>query len=103
MARRFGEAFETLAAFRGVTIAAINGYAMGGGLELALSCHFRVANPGAQIALPARIVVLADEPSGVLEDGALVLDHEPHAVERRHHPGHRGLAEPRHRAGKGFS
>jgi len=33
-------------------IAAIHGVAMGGGLELALGCHFRVASPGAQIALP---------------------------------------------------
>ncbi|MDQ4369432.1 enoyl-CoA hydratase-related protein, partial [Pseudomonas aeruginosa] len=32
MARRFGEAFEALRDFRGVSIAAINGYAMGGGL-----------------------------------------------------------------------
>ncbi|MGV8664277.1 enoyl-CoA hydratase-related protein, partial [Pseudomonas aeruginosa] len=31
MARRFGEAFEALRDFRGVSIAAINGYAMGGG------------------------------------------------------------------------
>src|SRR5437899_2402373 len=38
MARRFGQAFETLAQFRGVSIAAINGYAMGGGLECALAC-----------------------------------------------------------------
>ena len=33
-------------------IAAISGNCMGGGLELALGCHFRVAVPGAQIALP---------------------------------------------------
>ncbi len=33
-------------------IAAIGGVAMGGGLELALGCHYRVAAPGAQIALP---------------------------------------------------
>jgi 3-hydroxyacyl-CoA dehydrogenase len=33
-------------------IAAIGGVCMGGGLELALGCHFRVASPGAKIALP---------------------------------------------------
>ena len=33
-------------------VAAIGGICMGGGLELALGCHFRVATPDAQIALP---------------------------------------------------
>jgi 3-hydroxyacyl-CoA dehydrogenase len=33
-------------------IAAIHSVAMGGGLELALGCHYRVASTGAQIALP---------------------------------------------------
>lgn len=33
-------------------VAAIHGVAMGGGLELALGCHYRVVVPGAQIALP---------------------------------------------------
>ena len=58
MARRFGEAFETLAAFRGVSIAAINGYAMGGGLECALACDLRVAEEHAQMALPEATVGL---------------------------------------------
>src|SRR5437879_11401177 len=33
-------------------VAAIGGACMGGGLELALGCHYRVAVKGAQIALP---------------------------------------------------
>jgi enoyl-CoA hydratase/carnithine racemase len=58
MARRFGEAFEALAAFRGVSIAAINGYAMGGGLECALACDLRVAEEHAVMALPEASVGL---------------------------------------------
>ena len=34
------------------TVAAIHSVAMGGGLELALGCHYRVAAPGTDVALP---------------------------------------------------
>jgi enoyl-CoA hydratase len=33
-------------------IAAVNGFALGGGLELAMSCHFRVASDNAKMGLP---------------------------------------------------
>ncbi len=58
MARRFGEAFEALANFRGLSIAAINGFAMGGGLECALACDLRVCEEHAQMALPEATVGL---------------------------------------------
>lgn len=58
MAQAFGQAFETLTRFRGVSIAAINGYAMGGGLECALACDIRIAEEQAQMALPEATVGL---------------------------------------------
>lgn len=56
---RFAASFDALASFSGVTIAAINGYALGGGLECALACDFRIVEQHSRLGLPeARVGVL---------------------------------------------
>ena len=53
MRRRLRDLIATLEEIGKPTVAAIHGTALGGGLELALGCHFRVAVRAAQ-ARPAR-------------------------------------------------
>lgn len=72
MAKYFGEAFEALSGFRGVSIAAINGYAMGGGLEVALACDIRIAEAQAVMALPEATVGLLPCAGGTQNLTALV-------------------------------
>ena len=44
--------FEKLDRLPMLSVAIINGYAFGGGLELALACTFRIAMPNAKLGLP---------------------------------------------------
>lgn len=44
--------FRRVESFPGVTLAVINGPALGGGLELALSCDLRIASAAAKLGLP---------------------------------------------------
>jgi len=49
----FGQAvFASLSAAPQPSVALINGYAFGGGLEMALACDFRLASPAAKMGLP---------------------------------------------------
>ncbi len=58
----FARALGALASIPRATIAAVNGYALGGGLELALACDFRVCAEDARFGLPE--VLLGVIPGG---------------------------------------
>ncbi|HYM59176.1 MAG TPA: enoyl-CoA hydratase/isomerase family protein [Solirubrobacteraceae bacterium] len=52
VAHPFHDAIEALDAFPYPSVAALNGHAIGGGLELALTCDLRLAAEGAKLGMP---------------------------------------------------
>lgn len=52
LSRRGQEVFRALETLRKPSVAAVNGYALGGGLELAMACTIRIATPEARLGQP---------------------------------------------------
>lgn len=52
LARRGQQLFATIEGFPKPVIAAVNGFALGGGCELAMACHLRVASSNARFGQP---------------------------------------------------
>lgn len=52
LAKRGQDTFARIENFSKPVVAAVNGFALGGGCELAMSCHFRVASENAKFGQP---------------------------------------------------
>jgi enoyl-CoA hydratase/carnithine racemase len=63
--RTTGEVYERLASLRQPTIAAIHGYCLGGGFELALGCDLRIADETAVFGLPEVAIGIVPSSGGL--------------------------------------
>jgi enoyl-CoA hydratase/carnithine racemase len=65
VAQPFADALEALARYRYPTIAALNGHAIGGGLELAVSCDMRVGASTIELGMPPAKLGLVYSHTGI--------------------------------------
>jgi enoyl-CoA hydratase/carnithine racemase len=63
--RTTGQVYEAVASLRQPTIAAIHGYCLGGGFELALACDFRVADTTSVFGLPEVAIGIVPSSGGL--------------------------------------
>jgi enoyl-CoA hydratase/carnithine racemase len=64
--RETGDVYERLAALPIPTVAAIHGYCLGGGLEMALACDLRIAEQDAVFGLPEVAIGILPSSGGTL-------------------------------------
>jgi enoyl-CoA hydratase/carnithine racemase len=67
VAHPFHRAIEAVEAFPFPTLAAINGHALGGGLELAVTCDIRIAARGSKLGMPPAKLGLIYSHTGLLK------------------------------------
>ena len=105
--RRFSQVFRNIETSGKPWAAAINGLALGGGFELTLSCHYRVAaeNPKTRLGLPEIKVGLFPGAGGTQRVPRIVhaAGCDAAAAEGRGDQSRQGQgaeSDPRHRAGR---
>jgi len=65
VARPFTEAIDAIEAYRYPVLAAVNGHAIGGGLELAVTCDIRIAARGVKLGMPPAKIGLVYSHTGL--------------------------------------
>ena len=67
VAHPFAAAIDAIEAYRFPTLAAMNGHAIGGGLELALACDLRIAASTIAMAMPPAKLGLVYSHTGIIK------------------------------------